>query len=133
MRLFSCNGCAAKDAELARVEERAKNAEGVANQLLQEKNALLTKLLDYADLHMKSMRQWARDSAGVAVQMSAPPPPMPVPPPLDPVIDLFLDAKFVHGTTLWRQQRREAEKLIAEELDVDRVCDVLSRGQRIEF
>lgn len=53
--------------------------------------------------------------------------------PLAPEVDIFLDAKFVRGTPVWRQQRREAEKLAAKGVEAERIMETLARGQTVEF
>lgn len=60
-------------------------------------------------------------------------PPEPAPPPLDPTIELWLDARFIHGTTIWRQQRREAEKLATEGVDAEVIIETLGRGQKVDL
>lgn len=122
MTWFPCRACAAKDAELARLTERAANAEGVANRLLAERDRLTIELVNLA-----------RETRALPpVSILPPPPPPPPPVPLDPAVELFLDAKFVNGTPLWRQQVREARKLAAAKMTPEKIINTLATGQQVE-
>jgi|SRR5712664_204524 len=118
MALFPCKVCSAKDAEINRL------------------TALLQASIDRAERQAGELLNMARETAGLRATIPAGPQPLPAE-MLAPEIELFLDARFVHGTPLWRQQRREAEKLAAEldgsEDAAARIVEILAKGQRVEF
>ena len=114
MSLFHCRGCVAREAEIERV------------------SALLEAAIRRADGQASELLQMARETAGLR-RIVPDQPQAPAPPALNPAIELFLDAKFVYGTTLWRQQRREAEKLVLAGLDAERITNTLAAGQQVEF
>lgn len=107
----ACKGCSAKDAEIQRLGL-------LVGTLLERSNATVTEALKIT-----------RDALVPTLQ---PPASGSEYPPLNEDIELWLDAKFTHGTSRWRQQRREAEKLVAAGKDVDYVIETLARGQEIE-
>jgi hypothetical protein len=121
--LFSCKGCTARDAEIQRLVTLLRMALDRAEQ---QRNAHLGELVALTrDVAARLGPAVWRPESGPAAE--APPP------PLDPVIELFLDARFVHGTPTWRQQHAEAVKLADEGIDAERVCDVLARGMPIAY
>ena len=111
MGVFSCKGCAAKDAEIARLTQRLQ-----AND-------------DRADRQATEILKLARDAAGLT------PPPDPGPPfdPLPPIVEEFLDQRFERGTAEWRRQRREAMKLLAQANEPMQVNELLNRGQEVPW
>jgi hypothetical protein len=119
--LFRCRACVSKDTEI---------------QLL---TGLLQAWIDRAERLQGEILNLARETKGLPpVVMQAP---SEARPPLHPDIEVFLDARFVRGTPLWKQQTREALKLAAElerkgkapDEVAQMVTDTLSRGQRVEF
>ncbi len=92
---------------------------------------LLTMYHELA-LRVTEPRKQTLDAIPAAGHTVEPPPAAPLP-PIDATIELWLDAKFVRGTPIWRQQYREAMKLKAEGLEAERIIDTLGKGQAVEF
>ena len=114
MSLFACKGCEAKDAQIVTL-----------TTLLEDAN-------ERAERQGLELLNLARETKGLPAVLPAEQNGT-APAVLDPVIEVFLDAKFVYGTKLWRQQRQEAVKLAAQDMAPDRICDVLAEGMPVPF
>lgn len=111
MTLFPCRACAAKEAEIQRL------------------TALLQASIDRADRQAADLLQMARDATGLPRHDLKPQEPDDG---LPQVIQDFLDVRFERGTSLWRQQHREARKLLDANHTEEQVIDTLSRGMVYE-
>lgn len=99
-----CPACLAKDGEISRL---ATQLEKVTAEVL----------------------ELARDATGHSRRS------VPMDPPLAPLpdgIQNFLDLKFGYGSPLWKQQTREARRLVDTGLKDYEVVEKLSRGKQIE-
>lgn len=111
INLFPCRGCAAKDAEIQRL------------------TVLLQASVDRADRQAADLLQMARDATGLPrhdLQLPEAGDGLPQ------VIQDFLDLRFERGSSLWRQQHREARKLLDAGQNEEQVVDTLSRGMVFE-
>lgn len=112
MTIFGCRGCGAKDNEIARL------------------SGMLSDMRASSILQADKLLQMARDAAGLTPQDRPPEPPAD---PLPDELQDFLDAKFKRNSPLWRQQSREARRLVDDGKPPKEIVVMLARGQAVEL